>query len=285
MQRAGFQALGLGHIYKAIDVPDVHELRGMVDAVRDGIFAGANVTVPYKRAVLELVDDIDPSASELGAANTLVCQGGRVIAYNTDAMGLADDLQALGAIGRTAAIIGSGGGASAALAACTRLGAGVIAVTSRSWTGSETLLESEVANKFRAGHALVCAWPSAPVDSLVASRFSEQTRLHWGEIAANADIIIQATSAGMSGGDRGEPIANIVPWERLRRDVLIYDLVYNPAETPFLRAARQVGLRATSGLGMLVRQGARAASLWLGQKADINVMRAAAESALQSRRR
>src|SRR5262249_19844955 len=137
MQRAGFQALGLGHTYKAIDVPDVHELRGMVDAVRDGIFAGANVTVPYKRPVLELVDDIDPSASELGAANTLVCQGGRIIAYNTDAMGLADDLQALGAVGRTAAIIGSGGGASAALAACTQLGAGVIAVTSRSWNGSE----------------------------------------------------------------------------------------------------------------------------------------------------
>src|SRR5258706_4719627 len=117
MHRAALKSLGLPHTYEAVDVPDLEHLQAMVDAIRQGILAGANVTVPHKRAVLDLVDRVDPSAKNIGAANTLVRSRGRVIAYNTDSAGLADDLRALGAVGRTAAVIGAGGGGRPAGAA------------------------------------------------------------------------------------------------------------------------------------------------------------------------
>ena len=74
--------------------------------------------------------------------------------------------------------------------------------------------------------------------------------------------------------------ASIVPWERLRKDALVYDLVYNPRETPFLRIARERGMRCAGGIGMLARQGAHSLALWLRAMPDIDLMRLAAERAL-----
>jgi len=283
MHRAVFKALGLPHTYEAVDIDDLQHLHVMVDAIRQGTLAGANVTLPYKRAVLDFVERIDPSAENVGAANTLVRSRGRVVAYNTDAPGLADELRALGAVGRTAAVIGAGGGARAAVAACIAIGANVVAVTGRSWGGSESLVGSESADGFRTLGALPCGWPIPNAADGSTSRLSEAMRLQWGDIAASADLIIQATSAGMKGADRGETVAAIVPWDRLRKDVIVYDLVYNPAETPFLRVARERGLRSAGGIGMLARQGAHAISLWLRVLPDLEVMRSAAEKALLQR--
>jgi shikimate dehydrogenase len=75
-------------------------------------------------------------------------------------------------------------------------------------------------------------------------------------------------------------VAHIVPWTRLNKDALIYDLVYTPSDTPFLRAARECGLRAAGGLGTLVRQGAHALLLWLNVNPNIDLMRLAAEQAM-----
>ena len=216
MHRAALKSLGLPHTYEAVDVGDLQHLHSMVDALRQGIFAGMNVTVPYKRAVMDMVERVDPSAEAVGAANTLVKSRNRIIAYNTDAAGLADELRAYSAAGRTAAVIGSGGGARAAVAACMALGANVIAVTSRSWGGSESLVGSSTAEEFRAMGALPCGWPIPGQSDGSSSRLSEAMRLQWGDIAASASIIIQATPAGMKGADRGDAVAAIVPWERLR---------------------------------------------------------------------
>src|SRR5258708_14716532 len=139
MHRAAVKSVGLRHSYEAGDVPELEHLQVMVDAIRQGVLAGANVTVPHKRAVLDLVDRVDPSAKNIGAANTLVRSRGRVIAYNTDGAGLADELRALDAVGRTAAVIGAGGGGRAAVAACMAIGAKGVPVTPRPWQGSEGL--------------------------------------------------------------------------------------------------------------------------------------------------
>ena len=80
MHKAVFRALGLPHTYEAVDIDDLEHLQQVVDSVRQGTFAGANVTVPYKRAVLDLVERVDPSAHHVGAANTLVRSRGRVVA-------------------------------------------------------------------------------------------------------------------------------------------------------------------------------------------------------------
>jgi shikimate 5-dehydrogenase len=91
----------------------------------------------------------------------------------------------------------------------------------------------------------------------------------------DALTIVQATSAGMHGGDPGGSVAGAVAWNDLPNGAIALDVVYNPPETPFLAAAKSRGLRSANGLGMLVEQGALAFELWLGQPAPRDVMRAA----------
>jgi shikimate dehydrogenase len=98
-----------------------------------------------------------------------------------------------------------------------------------------------------------------------------------------ADVIVQATSAGMRGAESGLRVAEIIPWSELRSSVLAYDLVYNPPETEFLRAARERGLRHSHGLGMLVGQATLAVELWLGTRPPREPLYAAALAALEQR--
>lgn len=99
-------------------------------------------------------------------------------------------------------------------------------------------------------------------------------------VLQRAAFVVQATSAGMKGADAGEELNRVLPWSAVARGALLYDLVYNPAETPFLAEARRLGLRGSNGLGMLVGQAGRAFSLWLGIAAPLAAMREAAEHAL-----
>lgn len=269
MHRAAFAALGLPHSYEAIDVPDEKALAARIDEVHRGELAGVNITVPHKVAVLSMVAEVDESARKVGAANTLVRSRDRLVLHNTDVAGLADDLRALGLLRlRTACVLGSGGAALAAVVALQRLGASRIALTSRSFTTSEAIRGSSSASKLSAlGAELHPFRPGAEGGS-------------FADAAMEADVVVQASSAGMRGIGAGELIADVIPWERLRADAFAYDLVYNPAETPFLRRASERGLRASGGLGMLARQGAHAFSLWLNVTPDIATMRAAANSAL-----
>jgi shikimate dehydrogenase len=95
-----------------------------------------------------------------------------------------------------------------------------------------------------------------------------------------ADIIVQATSAGMQGVGGGAALADVIPWTNLRRDAFVYDLVYNPPETAVLATARRSGVPHSGGLGMLVRQAALALELWLDQTPPLTPMHDAAQRAL-----
>ena len=282
MCTTAFFALNLPHLYTAIDVPSSGGLQRIADDLRSGGLAGCNVTVPYKRAVLELVDEQAESARAVGAANVLaVDPGGRIVAHNTDAEALACDLEALGGGGHRlrAAIIGSGGAALAAVCACKKLGFKVVCMTSRSWTNTETMFESSSATAARALGALPAPWPR-PDEAAPTGKLSQALRLQWSELVAQSDTVIQCTSAGMSGGDPGEDVSRIVDWSKLPPHAVAYDVVYNPRDTPFLQAARARGLVAADGLGMLVRQAALSIAIWTGQTPPLDRMRVAAEEAL-----
>jgi shikimate dehydrogenase len=280
---AAFSALGLPHVYTAIDVPSVRNLSRIIDELRSGGLAGCNVTLPYKRAVLAHADARADSAEEASAANVLAVEHGRIVAHNTDAEALFQDLEA--AYGdrprRRAAVIGSGGAALAALVACRRLGFHVVCVTSRSWLDSEVMFDAPSSKRARALGALVTPWPQQN-ETAPHGKLSQALRLQWTELTADADCVIQATSAGMSGGDPGEDVADIVPWSRLPSHAIAYDVVYNPRETPFVRKAQAHGLHAVTGLGMLVRQAGLAITLWTGLEPPLDVMRRAAVEALAS---
>jgi shikimate dehydrogenase len=261
MHAAAYRALGLPHTYEAVHATP-RELPQIVDALRRGIYDGLNVTVPHKERVLALADELDPGARVIGAANALVrSPGERVVAHNTDAPALAAELGRLAGplqrwTGARALVLGSGGAARAAIAACRELGVGEIVVRARAFEDP-----SRLAQFVGAAPAPITPQPWR------ASPPSE----------AETVAVVQATSAGMKGADPGEVVADAVAWKDLPVGAVAIDVVYAPRDTPFLRAARAQGMRCDDGLGMLARQGALAFELWLGVPAPLDVMRAALE--------
>jgi shikimate dehydrogenase len=264
MHAAAYRALDLPHTYEPIRAtPD--DLAGLVAQLRDGVFAGFNVTVPHKRRILDLVDRIDPRVEIVGAANTLVPERGAdgltIAAYNTDVPALAAELRRL-APERTdaewrasrAVVIGAGGAGRSAIAALA-IDLGV----------------RDVVVRMRDPSALALGGLGGPGDWRDA-RFTAQPLAADATTDAGVLTVVQCTSAGMTGADPGEGVAAAVAWRDLPVRAVALDVVYAPPETPFLRAAREQGLRHANGFGMLAMQGALAFELWLGAPAPYNAM-------------
>jgi shikimate dehydrogenase len=256
MHTAALEAVGLDWCYDVMPV-GASQLAQAVAAIRRPEYAGANVTVPHKERIVPLIDGLTPVADAIGAVNTLVKREGRLLGHNTDAAGLLADLHAHGIdlAKRYALILGAGGAARAAVAACASVGAR-LRVAARRREQAEALM--------RVGPVEVFDW--TPSDLVKA-----------GEHCA---LILNATPLGMTPNIDASPwpAADGVPYPR---GAFVYDLVYNPEETLFVRQARAAGLRATIGLGMLVEQGALAFELWTDETAPRDVMRRAAESLLR----
>ena len=191
--------------------------------------AGLNVTVPHKTRVLALVDAIDPSARATGAANTLVRSAdGSVRAFNTDAPALRDELAALAKDagrfrGRSALVLGTGGAARAAIFALGQLGVARVVVRGRRKDPAE--LAQRPRRERLEGRARVRTVRRASVDP--------------SDYAA----IVQATTAGMDGAETpGDVVADVVAWDRVPLDCVVYDVVYAPPRTPLLLRAAARGL-------------------------------------------
>ena len=258
MHDAAYRALGLPHTYERLETqPD--ELPERVEALRRGIFAGLNVTVPHKERVMGLVDALDDTARIIGAANTLVRTPRGVQACNTDGPALVEELSSLrGGVsfaGRSAIVIGSGGAARSAVFALAQLGVACIFVRARS---ERRELEA------------ICAG----VPTRLAMRFEPLSALP--RPVDDACAIVQTTTAGMVGSSApGSLAVEAVAWAALPSDCVVYDVVYAPEQTPLVEHAAAHGLRSASGLGMLVRQGGLAFERWLGIAPPLEVMRAA----------
>jgi shikimate dehydrogenase len=273
IHQAAYRELGLPHRYELVDVPDEKALAVEIERVRSADIAGANVTVPWKREALALADEAATSSRAVGAANVLARAGtGRVLAHNTDVPALAEEIARRVSRARNIVVIGSGGAALGAVAAARLLGAESVAVTARRWSREHPREAYSHAAEFSAQGATLVPWPT-------------EGDTEFSEACERADVIVQATSAGMHGAEPGDAVANIVPWGKLPSSVLAYDVVYNPSETPFLRAAREHGHAHAHGLGMLVTQAALAIELWLGQKPPFAPLYAAASECLAARSR
>jgi shikimate dehydrogenase len=275
IHQAAYRALGLPHRYELSDCPDEAAVVKVVSALRSGEIAGANVTIPWKRLAVQLADMVAPSAQRVGVANVLSRGAdGAVVAHNTDVPALAEEFQRLAGTVRRALVIGNGGAAPAVIAAAQDAGADRITLTARRFKSSEPEESWPHAAEFIAQRVSVLAWPEG--DARATSRMRE--------VAARADLIVNCTSAGMLGGDDGQKLAEIVPWDHIPQSALAYDLIYNPEVTPFLERARAAGLNAENGLGMLVRQAALAIEAWLSLSPPRAELAAAAREELRARR-
>ncbi|MBX3130607.1 MAG: shikimate dehydrogenase [Polyangiaceae bacterium] len=255
LHAAAYEALGLHMHYELVDCPDEASVHAAVDALRGGHYLGLNVTLPWKRTALSLADELGPSARRVGAANVLARDGERVLAHNTDLLALVERLRVHG-IGRgPALVLGGGGAALAATAALTELGA-------TPWVLARRFVE-------RGARALF-----AP---LGASAIAPGAALDPG---APFRVVVQATSAGMSGRSPGEDILGWIDWDQVEPDALCLDVVYVPARTPFLEVARGRGRRSEGGLEMLIGQAAHSVALWTGRTPPVEAMRRAAHVAL-----
>jgi shikimate dehydrogenase len=261
MHNAAFGALGLDWCYVPLAVPPAH----IAEAAR-GILAlglrGVNVTVPHKQAMLALVDDLTPEARAIGAVNTVLVEGKRMLGHNTDARGFLRAVREAGFApeGRPALVLGAGGAARAVVYALASVGAPVT-ICNRNVVRAERL-----ADDMRA-HFPGAELRGGPLDAA------------WlDQVAPQAALIVNATSVGMWPHTEPSPWPEGTPFPR---QAWLYDLIYNPRETRLMRQARQAGLPTSDGLGMLVHQGAEAFRLWTGIEPPTDVMGAACEAALR----
>jgi len=263
MHNAAFAARGLNWRYLAFEVPP-HDLRAAIAGARAMGFAGLNLTVPHKLLALKLVDALDPSAKKWGAVNTIRFEstGGRgrlkirAVGFNTDADALAtalhEDLK-MALRGARVLLLGAGGaGRTAAL----RLAAETVAelfLVNRTPRKAKALA-GEIKNKFPTVRVTV-GYPGSAVD-----------------------LLINATSLGLKPGD---PLPIDGKHFSLKQAGAVYDMIYRPAETPLLKAARKAGCKTANGLGMLLHQGAKAFEIWTGKPAPLDVMRRALATAVR----
>jgi shikimate dehydrogenase len=243
---AAFAAAGVDAVYVALDVhPD--DLGEAVRGLRAVGCLGVNVTVPHKVSVLDHADVVSDETRAVGAANTLHWRDGRLVADNTDALGLERSLREDVGVrpGDQVLVYGAGGAARAAAVALGRLQAAV---------------------RVRARRAAA----AAAIDDLARAHGARD-----GDPRRPPRVVVNATPLGLHGEALPDDLMALGPGQ------VALDLVYRP--TPFLAAARAGGAIAVDGLGMLVGQAALAFERWTGLPAPIEAMRAAARAAVGGR--
>ena len=262
-QQAALDYHGVPATYHAWPVPP-DRLADEVARLRGVDYLGANVTVPHKEHVREYLDEIDPWAQSIGAVNTIVREGSRLVGYNTDAYGFIKSLNKVGGFdpdGKRVVILGAGGAARAAVFGLAEEGISSLTIANRTLQRAQSLAD-EVSGSIAAVEAISVSGPSL------------------ADACADAQLIVNCTSIGMrhSETEGSTPLdANLIP-----AGSLVYDMVYNPPRTPLLLAAAQAGANAVGGLSMLIYQGAAAFEHWTGKEAPIEVMFRAGEQALAS---
>ncbi|MDP9274446.1 MAG: shikimate dehydrogenase [Chloroflexota bacterium] len=246
MHNAAFAKLGLPHRYEAKETAD-DELAATLDRMRrDEDVLGANVTIPHKEGVLRLLDEVDDEARRIGAVNTIVSRGARLIGYNTDKYGFEKALETSSVefpfFEKKILILGAGGAARACALSLLEHGNDVD-IANRDPARADALARSiEVDGR----HPQTVQWPKGhtPVDA-----------------------VVNATPLGLKGEEALEDV-QLPPW--------VIDLVPTAAETPLVKRAKATdNVTVVDGLSMLLHQAARSFELWTGVAAPLEVMRAA----------
>jgi shikimate dehydrogenase len=265
--------------YEALPIEPAR-LGEAVALLRSDDYAGANVTVPHKEAIIPFLDGLTPVAEAIGAVNTIIARAGakhpprifqrtsesladasplQLIGHNTDAAGLLADLYAhdVHISNRAALSLGAGGAARAVVAALAPLNVEIRLAARRREQAQALISNFQLPN----------------------SKLFDLTINDLRRASEDAALIINCTPIGMSPKTDASPWYESVPFPP---GAFVYDLVYNPADTLLTRQARAAGLRAAAGLGMLIEQGALAFELWTGKTAPRKLMREAAEKKLAS---
>lgn len=253
MHNAAFEELNLDFVYLAFRVRR-QELRDAIAGARSLNIHGLNVTMPHKTAVMEHLDEIDSTASFIGAVNTILNDGGKLVGYITDGVGSINALKEKGVVleGKKMLLLGAGG-AGKAIAFQAAQEVEELKILNRTTRKAKDLAEvlRRKFNKKVRGNSL---------SSGLLKRELER-----------ADILVNATSVGMHP-DVDRSLAD-PSW--LRPDLCVMDIIYNPLETKLAKDAKSMGAKVVGGIEMLVHQGAASFEIWTGYPAPVKVMKQA----------
>ncbi|MCJ7547813.1 MAG: shikimate dehydrogenase [Deltaproteobacteria bacterium] len=239
MHNAAFQKMGIDASYCPLLVEN---LKDAMEGVRACNIRGVSVTIPFKTAVIPYLDEIDASAQEIGAVNTIWHDDtGRLQGYNTDWIGMVRGLEeSLEIQQKTVAILGAGGTARAAVFGIRQRGGIPLIINRTPERGARLAKEFGV--------------PFYPLSQVKGIK---------------ADCLINTTPIGMAPDRKKSPL----PREIIGRFRWVMDCIYNPLKTQLLKDAEVAGCMAINGLGMFVHQGAEQIRIWTGKEPPVELMR------------
>lgn len=238
---------GADAVMLAFGNPSIEKL---IAAMRSLPIHLAAVTMPHKQTVMPLLDDISAEARTIGSVNTIVNQEGKLNGYNTDVVGVSDALKDVQLKGVNALLIGAGGAARTVAFLLKREGVNLFCAN-RDRSQAEDMLK------------------------VFPGEFIEEAELG----SMSFDIIVNATPIGMKPNSDASPF----PEELIRKESVVFDLVYSPLETKLLTFAKRRGARAISGLAMFLAQGLEQERLWLNRSFDPSRYLSLLEDAVQRR--
>ncbi len=238
MHNRAFARVGHPGVYVAFKARDIGPA---MDGIRALNIQGLSVTIPYKETILPYLDQVDDAARNIGAVNTVVNDGEKLIGYNTDAYGAIKALSEKTRIkDKDVVIIGAGGAARA-------IGFGIIKEGGRLHVINRSIKRGEKLAEF------------------LGASFHPPAKFNY----VPCDILINTTPVGMSPDIEGMPI----PQEQLNSHMLVMDIIYNPVKTRLLESAEKIGAGIIDGVPMFVYQGARQFELWTGLNAPVDLMK------------
>jgi shikimate dehydrogenase len=251
-----FQRAGLDWRYLTLEVAP-QDLADAVRGARAMGFRGFNCTIPHKVAVLQYLDRTSEAAGLMGAVNCVHRVGNELVGENTDGKGFLESLRTIcDPAGKKIVLLGAGGAARAIAVEVGLGGAAEITVVNRNPTRGYELVD--LINERVHVTAVYAPWPDPY------------------EVPAGTDVLINATSIGLGDASARVPI----DFATLQPQTVVADVIFNPADTRFLREARNRGCRTLDGLGMLVNQAVIGFKIWTGVQPDAELMRDALEEFL-----
>lgn len=246
IHNGAFLRMGLNAVYLAFEVKNLKEA---ISGIRGLGIRGVSVTIPFKTKVIPFLDNVEGVAGKIGAVNTIVNDGGRLIGYNTDWRGALEALEEkVDLKGKKVVLLGAGGAARAIGFGLRERGSEIIIFNRSSDKGKD--LAKELGGIYR---------PFSSIEGL------------------EANVLINATSVGMYPHDEKSPL----PKEVLKEGMIVMDIVYQPLRTKLLREAEQQGCQTIDGLEMLAYQGAAQLDIWTGKRPDLGQIKEDLRQALE----
>ncbi|MBS7655017.1 shikimate dehydrogenase [Candidatus Bathyarchaeota archaeon] len=258
IHNSAFKTLKINAVYLTFEVKKEF-LKKALDGVKALGVKGVNVTIPYKIDVVKHLDELSQEATLIGAVNTILNTNGKLIGFNTDGIGVLKAFKAykVELTGKKVVLLGAGGAAKAiGYAIADKVNSLIILNRTKR---KALMLSKELKRKLKA-------------NALGGDLTLESLR----KSLINADIIVNATSIGMTPNFNQTP----VPKELLKSNMVVLDVVYNPLETKLLQEAKEAGAKCINGVEMLVQQAAEAFKIWFKVDPPIDEMRKAALKSL-----